>query len=91
VDRVVTDALSQLLGYLVWRDTNAALLLFIRDADVSAVTDKALEAIRKHPNYKRPGKIRSEERYDFVIHTDGDANRDIHLAFLPFLIGTRKT
>jgi hypothetical protein len=91
VDRVVTDALSQLLGYLVWRDTKAALLLFIRDADVSAVTAKALGAIRNHPNYKRPGKISSEERHDFVIHADGDTNREIHLAFLPFLIAARKT
>jgi hypothetical protein len=91
VDHVVTDALSQLLSYLVWRDTKAAMLLFVRDADVSIVTDKALEAIRNHRNYKRPGKIDSEERHDFVIHADGDINREIHLAFLPFLIGTRKT
>jgi hypothetical protein len=91
VERIVTDALSELLGYLVWRDTKAALLLFIRGTDVSAVTDKALGAIRNRPNYKRPGKIGSEERHDFVIHADGDANREIHLAFLPFLIGARKT
>jgi len=89
VDHVVTSALDQLLGYLVWRDTKAALLLLIRDANVSAVISKALAAISSHPNHKRPGKISTEERHDFVLHANGDTNREIHLAFLPFLIGSR--
>ena len=87
VDKVVTDALTQLLGYLAWRDTKAALLLFIRDTDVSATVTKALTVLLKHPNCKRKGKIRNEERYDFIMHTIGDKNREIRLAFLPFLIG----
>ncbi len=91
VDHVVASALDQLLGYLVWRDTKAALLLFIRDANVSAVTSKALAAITSHPNHKRPDKISTEERDDFVLHANGDTNREIHLAFLPFLIGSRNT
>jgi hypothetical protein len=33
--------------------------------------------------------IRSEERHDFVLHASGDPDREIHLAFLPFLIGSR--
>jgi hypothetical protein len=86
VDHVVTTALDQLLGYLAWRDTKAALLLLIRDATVSAVVDKALTAIGGHPNHKRPGKVSTEERHDFVLHAKGDTNREIHLAFLPFLI-----
>jgi hypothetical protein len=86
VDHIVTSALDQLLGYLAWRDTKAALLLLIRDANVSAVTDKALAAISSHPNHKRPGKVSTEERHDFVLHATGDTNREIHLAFLPFLI-----
>jgi hypothetical protein len=89
VEHVIASALDQLLGYLVWRDTKAALLLFIRDASVTAVVDKALAAIGSHPNHKRPGKISSEERHDFVLHTNGDANREIRLAFLPFLIAAK--
>jgi hypothetical protein len=90
VDHVVTSALDQLLDcYLAWRDTKAALILFIRDANVTSVVDKALAAISSHPNHKRPGEIRTEERHDFVLHANGDPNREIHLAFLPFLIGTR--
>lgn len=83
VDQVVTSALDQLLGYLTWRDTKAALLLFIRDANVSAIVDKAFAAISSHPNHKRPGRISTEERHDYVLHANGDTNRKIHLAFLP--------
>ena len=87
VEHVVADALDQLLGYLTWRDTKAALILLIRDADVSTVVGKALATISGHSNHKRPGQISSEERHDFVLHAQGDANREIRLAFLPFLIG----
>lgn len=90
VERVIAHALTQLLGYLAWRDTKAALLLFIRHADVSAVTGKALTAIQSHPNCKRQGETSSEERHDFVFSAVGDESREIRLAFLPFLIGSVK-
>jgi hypothetical protein len=89
VDHVVTGALDQLLGrYLAWRDTKAALLLLIRDVNVSEAIGKALAAVTRHPNHLRPGKIRTEERHDFVMHATGDKDREIRLAFLPFLIGS---
>jgi hypothetical protein len=34
------EALGQLFGYLVWRDTKAAILLFIRNKDVTAVIER---------------------------------------------------
>jgi hypothetical protein len=39
---------------------------------------KALDAIRNRPNHKRPGKIDSEERHDFVLHAMGDRKHEIH-------------
>ena len=64
-------------------------MLFIRDADVSGIVSRALAAVAKHPNCMRHGTARSEERHDFVIHATGDKHREIHLAFLPFLIASR--
>jgi len=89
VEHVITSALDQLLGYLVWRDTKAALLLFIRDANVSDVVGKALAAISSHHSHLRPGKISTDERHDFVLHANGDKDREIRLAFLPFLIASK--
>lgn len=84
--KTVEAALDQLLGYLVWRDTKAALLVFIRNKDVSAAIRSAVETIEAHPNCKRRGRHGSEERVDFVMHARGDRNREIHLAFLPFAL-----
>jgi hypothetical protein len=87
--KTITDTLDQLLGYLVWRDTKAALLLFIRDADVTAVMAKAVIQVEQHSNYKRRGTTSTEERHDFVLHAPGDPAREIHLALLPFLIARK--
>ncbi|MEU7927639.1 hypothetical protein [Micromonospora sp. NPDC049107] len=83
----ITDTIDQLLGYLTWRDTKAALLLFIRDRDVTSVIGKAVAAFEAHPNFKRRGSTASDERYDFVVHANGDPAREMHIAFLPFLVG----
>lgn len=83
----ITATIDQLLGYLTWRDTKAALLLFIRDRDVTSVIGKAVAAFEAHPNYKRRGATASDERYDFVVHANGDPAREMRIAFLPFLVG----
>ncbi len=91
VEHVVTSALDQLLNrYLVPSDNKAALLLFIRDPNVSDIMGKALASIGSHPNHlRRPVKIGAGERYDFVLHAKGDKNREIRLAFLPFPMAAR--
>ncbi|WP_018351432.1 hypothetical protein [Longispora albida] len=84
--KTIEEALEQLFGYLVWRDTKAALLLFIRHANVTAIIDKAVAKIEEHPNFKRRGRHGTEDRHDFVMHAVGDPNREIHLALLPFAL-----
>ncbi|MEQ4719632.1 hypothetical protein [Nonomuraea sp. B19D2] len=73
-----------LLGFLVWRDTKAALLMFIRTKDVTATVQSATAAIEAHPNYKRRGAHDNDGRIDVVMHANGDPDREIKLAFLPF-------
>ena len=85
--KTIRDALTQLLSYLVWRDTKAALLLFIRSGETTAIIDKAVAEIKMHPNFKRThGTVPAGERYDFVLHANGDPNQEIRLAFLPFAL-----
>lgn len=83
--KTITNTLDQLLGYLTWRDTKAAVLLFVRGNAFSDIVTKALERLEAHPNFKRRG--RTDEfgtRHDFVFHIDGDPSREIKIAFLPF-------
>lgn len=86
-----TKAISQLLNDLTWRDTKGTLLLFIRNLDVTTVISKAVTAIQEHPNYvaTRPATDPAD-RHDFVLHANGDPEKKLHLAFLPFALGPTK-
>jgi hypothetical protein len=81
------DALDQLLSYLVWRDTKAAILLFIRNKDVTAVIEKAIGKIEEHPNHKRSKANQGDaDQYEFTMHAEGDPEREIHLTLIPFAL-----
>lgn len=87
----IQDALGQLMSYLTWRDTKAALLVFIRHGEPpTEVISKAIKEIQGHPNYKRTfGTGEDGERYNFIVHAAGDPDREIRLAFLPFALQDR--
>ena len=72
---------------LVWRDTKAAILLFIRNRDVTAVIEKAITKIEEHPNHKRssPRQI-EDDQFEFTMHSEGDPEREIHLTLIPFAL-----
>lgn len=46
-----TDTINQLLNYLTWRDTKAAILVFVRDTNISTVLAKIPGLLRDHPNF----------------------------------------
>lgn len=82
-----TEAIDQLLTYLTWRDTKAALLLFIRTGTLSDIAPKALAALRSHPNFKRAGTHDDlGERHDVILHAKDDPAREIKVAFMPFVL-----
>jgi hypothetical protein len=88
--KTIREALNQLLGYLVWRDTRAAVLLFIRRDNVTEAIGQAIREIKQHPNCKHMhGTPGQHERYDFVFSANDDHNQDIRLAFLPFALRDR--
>ncbi len=81
------EAIDQLLGYLTWRDTKAALILFIRAGKTSEVIAKAIAEIEGHPNFKYTVTPREDgERHDFVLHPTNDPDQEIRVALLPFAL-----
>jgi hypothetical protein len=85
--KTMDEALDQLFGYLVWRDTKAAILLFIRNKDVTAVIEKAIRKIAEHPNHKRSTIAQGgADQYEFTMHAGGDPEREIHLTLIPFAL-----
>ncbi|MFA0753694.1 MAG: hypothetical protein IMHGJWDQ_001473 [Candidatus Fervidibacter sp.] len=81
------EAVDQLLGYLVWRDTKSALIVVVRNRKVSAVQTRADQVLREHPNYKR----RAPDVAGFpvyVLHHEGDWAREIHVALVLVAVPT---
>lgn len=85
------DALDQLLSYTVWRDSKAALLLFVRDQDVTEIIDKATQLLADHRRCKRRLNDSGSETPEFVFSAEGDEQREIRLALLTFVIPKRKS
>jgi hypothetical protein len=87
-EKVFLGTIDQLLSYLSWRDTKAAVLVFNRNAGFSAVLAKIAEVAPKHPNFKRDLGKSGESTFRYVFAQPNDANREITLTVLAFDIPT---
>ncbi|OZE33557.1 hypothetical protein CH278_13135 [Rhodococcus sp. 05-2254-5] len=81
----VTDAVDQLLSYTTWRDTKAALVVFIKDRkDIGAVIKLAKETMESHPDCKGFDSTRTEwdscTRY--ILRKPDDADRTVAVALI---------
>jgi len=77
-----TDAIDQLFGYVTWRDTKTALIIFSRNLDHTAVVETAMTALQEHPDYKRDAKLEGATRIRADFGRPGDAARDIILTVI---------
>ncbi len=78
------ETISQLLGYLTWRDSKAAVVMFVRNKDFSSVLETAKESISTHDNYLGFVSEQDEGWYHYRFHINGDANREVKLAVMLF-------
>jgi len=76
------EAIDQLFGYVTWRDTKIALIIFSRNADTTAVVQSAMKALQEHPDYKRDARMEGETRIRAIFGKPGDHSRDIILTAL---------
>lgn len=81
-------AIDQVLGYLAWRDTKAAILLFNRNKDFSAVVEQVPGVVREHPAYLRDTAGAREAEFRAVLRQPDDPSRELHLAVLAFDVPT---
>lgn len=92
----MSEAINQLLGYVTWRDTKTAILLFNKQPDLSTVIAKANETIKQHKNFKAEYQLNSRELknnetvfgYKFVHPSDPD--KEIYLSLMAFQINEPK-
>ncbi|MHA7284577.1 hypothetical protein [Arthrobacter sp. TMS2-4] len=81
----LSSAINQLLGrYMVWHNTRAALIVFIRNRkDITAVTNKAKNAIENHDNFL--GLVKNErfpDDNDYEMRSFLDPNRSLKLSLI---------
>lgn len=87
-EKAFLATLDQLLSYLSWRDTKAAVLIFNRNADFSSVLAKIRETVPKHPLFKRDRGQSGESVFRYAFAQPNDSNREIVLTVLAFDIPT---
>jgi hypothetical protein len=78
------QAIDQILGYLHWCDTKAALLVLNRNKAFSDVLAKIPAATQRHPNCKKLIRQISETEWRFLFSSKDDSNRELQLAVLLF-------
>jgi hypothetical protein len=82
------DTIDQLLSYLSWRDTKAAVIIFNRNANFSDVLKKITDIAPQHKCYKRTLAASGESNFRHVFHQPNDANREIIITVMAFDVPT---
>jgi hypothetical protein len=85
-DKILTAAIDQLLGYLTWRDTKSALIIFSHAKVFTAMLKTMWKGIEAHPNFKRQEKVESETRRRYVFRNKTDPDRELFMTAIAFNI-----
>jgi len=84
-EKGLLDAIDQILGYLSWRDTKTAIILFNKNKNLTSVLSQIPVIVQKHSCFDRQlawSKYETASRYQF--HHRGDGNRKLLLSILVF-------
>ena len=84
-----SEAIDQLLGYLSWRDSKCALLIFNQTKDSSAVRQKMHEIMLARAEYRKAviNDDNGDSRYVFI--KESDPGREIQVQTMLFDISKR--
>jgi ElaB/YqjD/DUF883 family membrane-anchored ribosome-binding protein len=82
--KVLKETIDQLLGYVSWRDTKTAIVIFNRNKDLSNVLSQIPPIVKEHSNFKKQLEYKSETGFRFILHNNDDHNRELYLTILVF-------
>ena len=83
------QTIDQLLGYVSWRDTKTAIVMFNRNKNFSQVIETIPSAVKAHQNFKRAMDDNAEGRSRYVLAHRDDKNREMILTVLAFDVPRR--
>ncbi|MCB0121178.1 MAG: hypothetical protein KDE58_02980, partial [Caldilineaceae bacterium] len=84
--KLYLETITQLLGYLTWRDSKAAVVLFVENKDFSSVLKTVEADTPNHQNYLGFASRREETWFNYRFHINDDKNREVKVAILLFHI-----
>lgn len=85
-EKILLETIDQILGYLSWRDTKTAILLFNKNKEFSKVVNQVSEIVKKHGNFINEIKYESETGFRFLLNHRDDKDREFILTILLFNI-----
>lgn len=85
-EKVYLKTIDQLLSYLTWRDSKAAIVLFVENKDFSSIIKKVESLTPNHPNYLGFLGKEDETWFSYRFHISDDPNREVKLTVLLFHI-----
>lgn len=74
------NTITQLLNYLTWRDTKAAVIIFVKQKDFSNILSKVESKTVEHENYLGFVSKNDENWFNYRFHLNGDRNREVKIA-----------
>lgn len=81
--------IDQLLGYLTWRDSKTALIVFVRNKEITPVLDTIRECTPNHPNYLSNEGTHEYSWFDYKFHIEDDPGQEIKLATMVYHIPSK--
>src|SRR5258706_1340334 len=80
----VRETIDQILDYLTWRDSKAAILFFVNRKEISPVLDQIVKAVSNHECFVKFRGKKCDSWFDFDFHLKTDTSRGVRLAVLCF-------
>ena len=81
---VLTETIDQLLGYLSWRDSKAAIIIFSRNKNFSKVLETIPEVMRLHKNFQKDDGQQAATRFRYAFHHKDDPAKVLHITVMAF-------
>lgn len=80
------EAITQLLGYLRWKDTKSALIIFVKGKNFSNILNKIEDVTMDHPNYISSRNKPHKNYFRFIMAAENNKDIRIELGVLLFYL-----
>lgn len=80
----LAGAITQVLGYLTWRDSKAAIIMFVPTKQLQPVLDQIQPTAEEHDCWVSTAAATQEGWFNFNFHLPKDSTRGVKLAVLCF-------